>query len=472
MTEHQTENITICETTGHLEKLSFCPNAALRAKKLSSEYQLYACRKNLIRALILNQIPNFARYPTQLSCLILGILLLFLPTLSQAAFEKPATHSAQSLLKPELLKGKHFSVADEVQSDGFFYRFSVSSPFGDFTAESMTELQRLVNEIEAIAAMKTVKTDDTAIASAKQAGQNTVTGLKNLFTNPEETLEGAAAGVSSLFNRTRETIGKRKVTDAEDSQVEQVIGLSKAKGKIATQYGVNVYSRNQPLQEELERLAWADYLGGLGVGAATSFIPGVGGVVLTVSGTSRLLNEAINTTPPSELWLQNKNKLLGLGMDQDTVQLFLNNHVFTPALTTVITVALQSMKGVENLELFLKISLQANTPAMARAISEIAVLTAAYHKRVAPLASIRLFGRIVRAEGADGSAVVILPVDRLIWSENVAGLVESLSHEAGADISKQIWMLGVPSEMASAELKKAGYQIHTDVRTDLVPADK
>ena len=208
--------------------------------------------------MILNQNHNFAKYPTQLSWLILGILLLFLPTLSQAAFEKPATHSAQSLLKPELLKGKHFSVADEVQSDGFFYRFSVSSPFGDFTAESMTELQRLVNEIEAIAAMKTVKTDDTAIASAKQAGQNTVTGLKNLFTNPEETLEGAAAGVSSLFNRTKETIGKRKVTDAEDSQVEQVIGLSKAKGKIATQYGVNVYSRNQPLQEELERLAWAD----------------------------------------------------------------------------------------------------------------------------------------------------------------------------------------------------------------------
>jgi hypothetical protein len=26
--------------------------------------------------------------------------------------------------------------------------------------------------------------------------------------------------------------------------------------------------------------------------------------------------------------------------------------------------------------------------------------------------------------------------------------------------------------MASAELKKAGYQIHTDVRSDLVPADQ
>jgi hypothetical protein len=63
MTEHQAENITICKTTGYLEKLSFCPNAALHAKMLSSEYQLYACRKILIRALILNQNHNFARYP-------------------------------------------------------------------------------------------------------------------------------------------------------------------------------------------------------------------------------------------------------------------------------------------------------------------------------------------------------------------------------------------------------------------------
>jgi hypothetical protein len=48
---------------GYLEKLSFCPNAALRAKILSSEYQLYACGKIFTHALILNQNPNFARYP-------------------------------------------------------------------------------------------------------------------------------------------------------------------------------------------------------------------------------------------------------------------------------------------------------------------------------------------------------------------------------------------------------------------------
>jgi len=50
-------------TKGYLEKLSFGPNSALRANILSSEYQVYACGKIFTRALILNQNPNFARYP-------------------------------------------------------------------------------------------------------------------------------------------------------------------------------------------------------------------------------------------------------------------------------------------------------------------------------------------------------------------------------------------------------------------------
>jgi len=53
----------IVQTTGYLEKLSFCPNSALRMKILSSEYQL-GLGKTSMRALILNKNPNFSRQPT------------------------------------------------------------------------------------------------------------------------------------------------------------------------------------------------------------------------------------------------------------------------------------------------------------------------------------------------------------------------------------------------------------------------
>ncbi len=183
---------------------------------------------------------------------------------AQAEFENPPVLSAKNILEPERLKGPNHEVDDEVENNGLFNRYTVNSPFGTSDAPSTSALGFLVNELNAIAEMKKVKTDDTAIASLKQSGENTVTGIKNLFTDPENTLKGAASGVQSLFHRASETVGKREVTDAEDSKAQQLIGFSKSKGQIATKYNVNVYSRNQVLQEELDRLAWADYLGGLG----------------------------------------------------------------------------------------------------------------------------------------------------------------------------------------------------------------
>ena len=416
----------------------------------------------------------FCRTSSFICLLVLFLSIGILPQHVLAEFEKPGTLKDLSFLEPELQKGKNFTVDNLVKNDGMFNHYSVTSPVGIFKASSTSSLKMLVREIEAIVAMKKVETDDTVVESLKQSGKNTVTGIKNLFTAPKETLEGAAAGVGSLFNRAKETIGKREVTGAEDSKAEQLIGFSKSKGKIASQYRVNVYSRNKILQEELERLAWADYFGGLGVGAATSFVPGVGGIALTASGTARLLNEAINTTPASELWVQNKTKLTAMGMNADTVELFLNNSVFSPALTTVMTAALESMKNVDNRELFIKVALQASTPDMARVITEIAAMSAGYNKHREQIIKLAPMARIARGEKNDGSAVVFLPVDYLIWSEKVGDTLLSLMEEMKKTGSKkvEIWVLGNVSEVARREMEKMGWSINTDAQQILLPGER
>ncbi len=411
---------------------------------------------------------NYKTNRLKVAVIVLGLLLLVCPQVSFAEYETLQQYSAQSLLKPKLQKGKHFTVAEEVTSDGLFYRYTVLSPFGTFTASSTSALHQLAQELNVIAAMKKIATDDTAIAALKQSGKNTATGIKNLFTNTEETLQGAADGVSSLFNRAVNTVGNRKVTDAEDNRAQQLIGFSKSKGQIATKYGVNVYSANTVLQGELDRLAWADYLGGLGVGVAVSAAPGVGGLVMATSGTARLLNEVINTTPASELWLQNKNKLLAMGMNADTVELFLNNRVFNPALATVTVSALEKMKGVENLELFIKVGLQASDPQMARVITTLAVMSAGYHKQIAPLKRISPLARITKATTSKGEVVVVLPTDHIIWSESVAGIARSLTEKTG----KHLWVLGDFSSAASTNLKEMGWTLQTNVRDRLIPSKK
>ena len=407
-----------------------------------------------------------------LFCFLIGFLSLHICAHpSRAAYEEPPVLQAKSILPSELLKGENYTVQDEVINNGLFNQYTIETRFGTFKASSTDDLRIVLDEINAIAAMKQVKTEDTAVEGLKQSGEKTVEGVKKLFKDPQSTLEGAASGVGSLFNRAKETVGKREITDAEDSKFEQLVGISKAKGEIATKYGVNVYSRNKVLQAELDRLGQADYLGGLGVGMATSFVPGVGGLVLTTSGAARLLNEAINTTPASELWLQNKNKLVGMGMNVDTVELFLNNPNFSPALSTVLVVALDSMKGVDNRELFIKVALQAGDFDMAKIITRIAVMSAGYHKEVTPLKGFAPMARLTLGLCEDGTRIVLLPTDYIIWSKRVAEALTSIIEEAKGT-GLELWISGSLSKKATTELKNQGWKIHTKANSQLLPSLK
>lgn len=402
------------------------------------------------------------------------VIGIFLATTASAAYEKPPTLDVNNVLIPEMVKGKYHTVETEVINDGIWNHYRVQSPFGIFKAPSTSSLHILIAEIEAIGAMKQVETDDTAISSIEQTGHKTVSGVKQLVTEPKETLQGAASGVSSLFNRAANTVGKRKITDSEGSRLEQIVGYSKAKGQIATKYVVDVYSHNSALQDELDRLAQADYLGGLGVGVATSFIPGVGGLVLTTSGTARLLNEAINTTPASELWLQNKEKLLLMGVNEDVATLFLNNPVFSPALQTVQVAALESLNGVGNREVFITVSLQASDYEMAKIITLTAVMTAGYHKHISPLKKISPVARITKAETKTGKTVVLLPADHIIWSRQASDFFNAITaEEAQPKRGKvELWVLGDFSKLARKEMETRGGELHTHAQKRLVPKGK
>ena len=403
--------------------------------------------------------------------ILINFMLFSSAVWAGVTYEKPPVLQASSILKPELLKDENYTIRDQVKNDGLFNHYTVDSTFGTFQAVSTKGLKMLIREIHAIAAMKQVETDEIVIESLKKSGENTVAGVKTLFADPQGTLEGAASGVGSLFSRAKGTIGRRETGEAEDNKLEQFVGISKSKGMIATKYGVNVYSRNKVLQEELDRLGQADFYGGLGVGVATSFVPGVGGIALTASGTARLLNETINTTPASELWLQNKNKLLGMGINSDTVELFLNNPSFSPAQSTVLVTALESMKGVANRGLFIKVALQSGDPVMARTITSIAVMSAGYHKNIAPLMGVKPMARITQGVRKDGARVVLLPIDYIVWNKIVTESATAIGSEAKG-YGMELWVLGSVSKQVKTELQQNGWKVYTETASRLLPGGK
>ncbi|MBT8362139.1 MAG: hypothetical protein HKP41_04215 [Desulfobacterales bacterium] len=135
--------------------------------------------------------------------------------------------------------------------------------------------------------------------------------------------------------------------------------------------------------------------------------------------------------------------------------------------------ALDSMQGVDNLELYVKVALQAGNPVMAKILTESAVLTAGYHKHVAPLKRLAPMARLARAEKDDGTIVLVLPNDHIIWSEMVADVAGSLIEKAKISNGEEpeIWALGDFSALALSKLEGMGWKVHTNVRSQLIPRE-
>jgi len=386
-----------------------------------------------------------------------------MPGLAAFAYETPGPLKTAKMLPPELLKGKYYRLDPLVNNDGLFNRYIVRSDFGNFSVVSNTLLKIRLYELNAIAAMREVETSSTALQALGQSGKNTLIGIKNLLVRPVDTISGAADGVGDIYTRSTETV-RRKPGETEGSSFERLIGLSKAKGKIATRFGVNMYSRNPVLQKELDRLAQAAYVGGLGVSLASSFVPGVGGVMLSTSGAARLLNESINDTPAAEIWLNNKNKLLAmkLGLPADKLELFLNNPVFSPALQTVLVTALESLQGVRNRRLFVQKAYQLKDVQTALAITSIAVMAARYKRNIAPIREFRPMARLISAVLGDGSVLVLLPTDYLLWTEKNARIIAGMTARSKRSRAPQLWTLGRISPKTRKELHARGWKVRPE----------
>ena len=366
-----------------------------------------------------------------------------------AKFENSRVFQASKLLPPELLAGPNFKVDEKVVNDGFLNHYKIQSPFENYEAVTNFILKKRIREIAAIEAMKKIDTTDTASTSVVDSGKKTAAGVKHLFTHPKDSLEGAAKGAGSLFDRAGEAL-KSDPSQTEDSRVQQLIGYSKSKRDIAVKFGVDVYSENRALQDELNRLAWADYGGGIGVSAALAVVPGGAGIVLSVSGAARLLNDAINMTPPTELRHQNRKKLIDMGMDPDTIELFINNSAFSPRNQTWLVASLDKMKGVSNRELFLKVALQANDSTMSLLITHMAVMCAGYHARIAPVEHLFPIARILYAKDRSGKIVLVIPTDHILWSERFAGAVTEMQ-EKNNGAKLELWTAGDVSPQATGQ---------------------
>ncbi|TMA87689.1 MAG: hypothetical protein E6J74_29265 [Deltaproteobacteria bacterium] len=412
-----------------------------------------------------------------LASVLVGILVLqtTFSLAAQSGYESVPVLSASKILPPELLAGPNHHVQERVVNDGFLNTYTIDSKFGQFKAVSTALLRERIQEINAMAQMDKLKGTKEYGTAVKESALSAMVAAKDMVFQPVSTLKTAASGVAVAFRRAGDSVFGAKRSDAEDSKFKNLIGFSNYKREYAYDLGVDVYSRNEVLQDRLNEISWVGWAGGLTVSAAMAAVPGGAGIAMTAIGTTRLTREIVKNQPPADLRRTNTEKLKSMGIDPSTVEMFINESIFSPREQTILVSALDEMKGVGDRERFVQLAALTNNVDMARFRQRQSEMYAGYHKAVSPLTQLVSVGQVPAARAKDGALVFNFPIDYLVWTDSLARLVantDNLANQLPGVTRKEMWITGSLSPKARTEMKRMGWVTFENAETLLVAQDK
>jgi hypothetical protein len=389
-------------------------------------------------------------------------LALALPSLGLCAdFEAPPVLSATETLTTQPLESDAYTIEDTVPTDGFMARYSITSPYGTFSASGPGMLNTRLNEIRALSALQIMEDDDRFVEAAENTAKDTASNLRRFVKQPKETLEGVPEGVGRFFKRTGRTLktGVQKLGDVREGRqpgvdetqssnlpggapasatpdasltesvlqasgnaAVNVLGFDKQRRRLAKELGVDPYTTNRILSEKLDEVTWAAFAGGLGVNVLTSLIPG--GMILS---TSSRLSDWVWDTAPGDLRVEIESKLLDMDIDQSEIDRLLRHSFYTMSMQAVLTASLEELDGVTGRADLMPLILSVGSVGQARFLVQTVDLLGRYHSNLGPLASLYIQGTVIGVK-EDGQPVVMAPIDHMSWTPTLEDFATTLEN--------------------------------------------
>lgn len=388
-----------------------------------------------------------------------------------AAYETGVLLAASDLLPAGLLHGSSYRVRDEVATDGYMAHFRIDSDFGGFEAIGVPQAKRRIVEAEAIRQLVETSKGDLFAEGLKRSVTQPIDAVKNIVTKPVESLKQAPKTVGHFFGKVGSSVGRtvdkvkaRASGDAPDASAgetggnignaaKNVVGFDKARLDTAKQLGVDPYSDNARLQEEMDKVTWAFFAGGLPlrIGAAAA------SAGLAVAATNMVgIPEDMYAMTQAELALRDKQALSAMGVSAALIKSF----QIHPALSTTrrhrIVLALESLPKAKGRGEIVKLANACATPEEEDfLIGALAILAQQQTTGAADYVALRVLGRLPGATSAGGELHVPAPVDHVTWTEGVADFAR---RDDLGTAPKVLLHTGTLSPAASAGLTAAGWK--------------
>lgn len=347
-------------------------------------------------------------------------------------------HSSD-LLPPELLRGPCHRVRDQVVTDGFMAHFEIDSDFGLFETTGVVQTKQRLVEIEAIRRLVDTSKGDLFAEGMKRSITQPIDAVKNIVANPVDSLKQAPKTVGHFFGKVGASI-ERGVKQADEkirnpggndsgaaareagrgigTIAKNAAGFDKAKLDTARQLGVDPYSDNPRLQEEMDKVTWAFFAGGLPLRIGASVASA--GLAVAATNMIGIPGDTYDLTQ-SELALRDERSLAAMGVTKEDITAFQLSRALSTTRRHRLVTFLESMPKTAGRGLMIRLANSCDDSDQADfLISAVAILAERQRSGAVEYASIKVVGRLPGAITRSGELEVPAPVDYVTWTDQVS----------------------------------------------------
>ncbi len=399
---------------------------------------------------------------------------MILPASAQApapaAFESGMIFHAAELLPPDSLRGPSFRVRDQVVTDGYLAHFEIDTDFGLFTAVGVPQVRTRMLEAEAIRKLVETSKSDLFAEGLKRSIEKPIDAVKNIVTKPVDTAKQLPKTVGHFFGKIGSSIERgvnkvaagtsdgatpsaQEVGSGVGNAAKGVAGFDQAKLETAKQLGVDPYSDNVRMQQEMDKVTWAFFAGGLPlrIGAAVASA----GVAVAATNMAGVPADTYALTQ-SELALRDQQALETIGVSADDIKAFMIQPVLSTTRRHRIVGSIVGLPTTGGRGLIIQLANTCATAAQADIlVNALEILASRQAAGEANYKSLQGLGRLPAATTAEGELQVPAPVDYVTWTEEVANFAHR--DDLGA-APKVLLHTGQLSQAAAAGLADAGWK--------------
>ena len=389
------------------------------------------------------------------------------------AYEKPPVRKASEVLPPPLVKGNVYNVLNPVTNVESLNNFKVKTDWGTHEIYGEVLLRIRLQEFVALAKLQHTSSARVAATSAGKQAAKTFVDFGKAVAHPVDTAKGLPGGVVRMFKGIgRDAIeivkaGRDAVEDKDTGGAvylaKKYAGISKPYREWAQAVGVDPYTTNSLLKNELNRISAVEAVAKFGVGFVVPPLPGALGLVADVSDT-------VYKKDWRDLFENNRKDMQAMGVNNKVIVKFEESDSLTPSLMTLIVKALVSMKGVKDRHYVIGQAALIESEVQALFFGECVMLAQWFHQNKTPLKAMLLETLIPVGLTRDGRVVAFSAADYAYWDKQTASLAASFTKKYKKyGQRREAWVADLVSPRFEQGMSDLGWDVHSKLRRKILP---